>query len=162
MNKCQLKERKTTTIWGNYSIKWYWACLIVGNTQSHFFFLFCSKWKDLYWCSKFTSQLTNSFFQPCKGILLFGPPGTGKTMLAKAVATEAGANFINISMSSITSKARMENDILRPLFDSPPCLPSPAGIIIIIQDKHSYLLLFPFGTVVWWRGEVREGSFLIG
>ncbi|KAG8230439.1 hypothetical protein J437_LFUL015461 [Ladona fulva] len=52
--------------------------------------------KDLFVDSRIT--------QPPKGVLLFGPPGCGKTLIAKATAKEAGTRFINLDISILTDK----------------------------------------------------------
>lgn len=55
---------------------------------------------------------TSSMLQAPKGILLHGPPGCGKTMLAKAVAAESGLCFLNVQASSLLSMWQGETENL--------------------------------------------------
>ncbi|MCD6466597.1 MAG: CDC48 family AAA ATPase [Methanomicrobia archaeon] len=76
------------------------------------------KWKDIgglkkvkeelkesvEWPLKYPERFKKMGIRPPKGIFLYGPPGCGKTLLAKAVACESEANFISVKGPEILSK----------------------------------------------------------
>jgi transitional endoplasmic reticulum ATPase len=78
----------------------------------------CVKWSDVgglddvkqelreavEWPLKYPQVFEQAGTHPPKGILLYGKPGTGKTLLAKAVATESGVNFISIKGPQLVNR----------------------------------------------------------
>ena len=73
------------------------------------------------------SKFTKMGVKPPKGALIYGPPGCGKTLLARAVATETGANMILVRGPEILSKWMGESEkavreIFRKAKASAPCV----------------------------------------
>jgi transitional endoplasmic reticulum ATPase len=79
------------------------------------------------WPMKYPALYTNMGHRMPRGILLHGPSGTGKTLLAKAVATESEANFISVRGPELLSKwvgesERGIREIFRRARQSSPCV----------------------------------------
>ena len=99
------------------------------------------RWSDVGGLSKLKQRLVEAvewplqygpFFEqmgvsPPKGILLSGPPGCGKTLMAKAVANESRVNFISVKGPALLSKyvgesERQVRDIFRKARQAAPCI----------------------------------------
>ena len=71
-----------------------------------------------------------------RGILFFGPPGCGKTLLAAAIATEIDAAFYSIDASSLISKWLGESEKnVAELFDHARKAAQDGGAVIIFMDE---------------------------
>ncbi|MCS7146343.1 MAG: CDC48 family AAA ATPase [Nitrososphaerota archaeon] len=79
------------------------------------------------WPLKYPEKFEKLGIRPPKGILLYGPPGCGKTLLAKAIATESEANFVTIKGPEIYSKWVGESEkaireVFRKARQAAPCI----------------------------------------
>jgi transitional endoplasmic reticulum ATPase len=82
---------------------------------------------NLIMAMKEPSKFTKMGIKPPKGALIYGPPGCGKTLLARALATETGANMILVRGPEILSKWLGESEkavreIFRKAKSSSPCV----------------------------------------
>lgn len=112
----------------------------------------------------------NNLLTAPRGVLLYGPPGCGKTMIAKALAKESGANFINLRMSSIMDKWYGEsNKIVDAIFSLAnkiqPCIIFIDEIDSFLRERastdHEVTASLKAEFMTLWDGLVSNGRVMV-
>ncbi|MBY8991130.1 MAG: CDC48 family AAA ATPase [Candidatus Lokiarchaeota archaeon] len=105
------------------------------------------------WPLKYPKLFEKAGIRPLNGILLFGPPGCGKTLLAKAIATESKSNFIAIKGPEIFSKwvgesERAVREIFRKARQAAPSIIYFDEIDAITAGRGSHESTHTFASIV--------------
>lgn len=83
--------------------------------------------ESIEWPIKHPDAFTKMGIKPPRGVMIFGPPGCGKTLLAKAVANESEANFISVKGPEMLSKwvgesEKAVREIFKKAKQASPCI----------------------------------------